>query len=116
MVGQLWSQRPFINYPPEVTGIQVKENTVSRILNVRTNFRLQTQLITSKGYPCEEYNIQTKDGYILGIQRIPHGLHNANVPQKIKPVVFLQHGLLASSTNWLTNLANESLGRCTLAR
>ena len=31
----------------------------------------QTQLITSKGYPCEDYDVHTSDGYILGIQRIP---------------------------------------------
>ena len=34
-------------------------------------FFLQTQLITSKGYPCEDYDVHTSDGYILGIQRIP---------------------------------------------
>ncbi len=34
---------------------------------------IQIQLITSKGYPAEEHNVTTKDGYILGMQRIPHG-------------------------------------------
>ncbi|XP_046584376.1 lysosomal acid lipase/cholesteryl ester hydrolase-like [Haliotis rubra] len=65
-----------------------------------------SQLITSKGYPCEEYSVQTEDGYLLGVQRIPYGVRNKD-PQR--PVVFLQHGLLCSSTNFVTNLANESL-------
>ncbi|XP_070532135.1 lysosomal acid lipase/cholesteryl ester hydrolase-like [Ptychodera flava] len=66
-----------------------------------------SQLITSKGYPCEEYTVRTHDGFLLGVQRIPHG-RNHSKTMATKPVVFLQHGLLCSSTNWLTNLANES--------
>ena len=30
-------------------------------------------MITSKGYPGEEHWVQTPDGYILGMQRIPAG-------------------------------------------
>ena len=31
------------------------------------------KLITSKGYPGQEYFVQTPDGYILGLHRIPYG-------------------------------------------
>ncbi|XP_048769439.1 gastric triacylglycerol lipase-like [Ostrea edulis] len=68
-----------------------------------------TQLITSKGYPCEEHRVTTEDGYILGVQRIPRGRKKYPIVST-RPVVFLQHGLLASATNWVTNLANESFG------
>ena len=37
-----------------------------------------SQLIASKGYPVQEYTVQTADGYLLGVQRIPHGISNAN--------------------------------------
>ena len=66
-------------------------------------------MITSKGYPAEEHWVTTEDGYILNMQRIPYGKKDKTVNPP-RPVVFLQHGLLGASTNWLTNLANESLG------
>ncbi|XP_071507660.1 gastric triacylglycerol lipase-like [Diadema antillarum] len=66
-------------------------------------------LVWSKGYPIEEYEVQTEDGYILGLFRIPHGKNKGN-DTGARPVVFLQHGLLAASTNWVENPANESLG------
>ncbi|XP_035826373.1 gastric triacylglycerol lipase [Aplysia californica] len=69
----------------------------------------QTELITSKGFPCESYYVLTEDGYILNILRIPHGRNNSDAQSASRPVVVLQHGLLGSCTNFLTNPVNESL-------
>jgi len=67
-----------------------------------------TQLITSKGYPCEQHNALTSDGYFLSMQRIPHGLNQTN--NGTRPVVLLQHGLEDASHTWVINEAYESLG------
>ncbi|CAF3996256.1 unnamed protein product [Adineta steineri] len=66
-----------------------------------------TQLIESKGYKCEEHKVTTKDGYILGVFRIPHG-RNGSSSTTGRPVL-LQHGLLDAATTWVMNFPDQSL-------
>ncbi|KAG1676598.1 Gastric triacylglycerol lipase [Nymphon striatum] len=58
-------------------------------------------LIRNAGFKAETHVVTTTDGYNLKLHRIPN---------PGKKVVFLQHGLLSSSADWVLNNANESLG------
>ncbi|XP_063927616.1 lipase 3-like [Zophobas morio] len=62
------------------------------------------QIARRHGYPAETHFVTTDDGYILGIHRIPGPKTGVKGGQP----VFLQHGLLSSSADWVTE-GNNSL-------
>lgn len=49
-------------------------------------------IIAKYGYECETHVVRTSDGYLLTMHRIPN---------PGKPVVYLQHGVLSSSADWV---------------
>lgn len=49
-------------------------------------------MIQTEKYPAEKHNLQTKDGYILSIYRIP----NFNQSRMNKKVILLMHGTIYS--------------------
>ncbi|KAF8377599.1 hypothetical protein HHK36_030981 [Tetracentron sinense] len=52
---------------------------------------LCAQLIQPSGYPCSEHTAQTKDGYLLGLQRVSSRTGDLKVQPG--PPILLQHGL-----------------------
>ncbi len=83
------------------------------------SFSLQPQLIESFGYPVEEHEVITEDGYILNIHRIPHRRSEAGnvededsaeaVAKEKKIPVLLGHCLVGSSAIYAFGPRENSL-------
>lgn len=59
------------------------------------------------GYPFQEYQVTTEDGYILTIYRIPG---NGKDPSNLKNPILLSHGLSNSSHCWIVNMCTKAPG------
>ncbi|XP_014208794.1 lipase 3-like [Copidosoma floridanum] len=67
----------------------------------RSNKLVASELFKKEGYTVEEHVVETEDGYILTMHRIP-GPPGA-------PTVYIQHGLLSSSVDWIVPGKNKAL-------
>ncbi|XP_064104186.1 lipase lipl-1-like [Macrobrachium nipponense] len=61
------------------------------------------EMIIANGYPAEVHHVTTEDGYILELHRIPHGPNETRTPNDPRPIVFLHHCLLCSSSDFIMN-------------
>lgn len=77
-------------------------------------FGFQPELVEKYGYPIENHYIITADGYNLTAHRIPYGKKCG--PAEGKRVIWLQHGLLGDSSNWVVAGPDKGLGKfcCTV--
>jgi lysosomal acid lipase/cholesteryl ester hydrolase len=77
-----------------------EKKAADRILNARDFM----DLCSIYGYTPEEHVVLTKDGYLLGLHRLPAkmGEKKTNPGTSTgKPVVYLHHGLLMNSEVWV---------------
>ncbi|KAL5281444.1 LIPA.2 family protein [Megaselia abdita] len=86
---------------------------VFQLLSVATGINKPTlyfnaqDKIKADGYPVEIHQVTTEDGYILEMQRIPYS--PKNMESGSRPAVLMQHGLLASSDNFVLADENQAL-------
>ncbi|XP_041978334.1 lipase 3-like [Aricia agestis] len=62
-------------------------------------------IITSHGYTCETHTVMSQ-GYLINVHRIPRGKDGGKTSHK---TVLLQHGLFASSADWILNGPEKGL-------
>jgi lysosomal acid lipase/cholesteryl ester hydrolase len=65
------------------------------------------EMVLPFGYPLEEHEVTTEDGYILTMYRIPYGKNTTKLGPR--PALLLQHGILASSACWVLNEPEHGL-------
>ncbi|KAH9722586.1 Abhydro lipase domain-containing protein [Citrus sinensis] len=73
--------------------VSERKSTFHHVMN--TDARTCQDVITELGYPYEAIRVETSDGYVLLLERIPR--------RDARKAVYLQHGILDSSMGWVSN-------------
>ncbi|XP_017052390.1 lipase 3-like [Drosophila ficusphila] len=97
-LGKIVRGAPFSNDPSEVTDFYKLFNNPDAHLSLTTGPNT-IHFIEEHGYPAERHYVTTEDGYIISLFRIPYS-HNLQNQNEKTPIVFIQHGLFASSDGW----------------
>ncbi|KAJ6754446.1 TRIACYLGLYCEROL LIPASE 2 [Salix purpurea] len=63
--------------------------------------------VSIHGYKCHEIDVETRDGFILSMQRIPEGRGGGGDTER--PPVLIQHGVLVDGMTWLLNPPEQNL-------
>ncbi|XP_008114517.2 lipase member M [Anolis carolinensis] len=92
-----------------IQGNVIPEEAKSRAEINPEQFMNISEKILYWGYPSEEYNVLTEDGYYLSVNRIPAGKEKAIDPSS-KSAILLMHGLVLEGSVWVANLPHQSLG------
>jgi len=70
-------------------------------------YRSIQEIVENEGFNFENHTVTTDDGYILEMHRIFSNLTSVLPPDATRPVLFMQHGLMATSETWTVN-GNET--------
>mmetsp|Transcript_30192 Transcript_30192/g.48755 ORF Transcript_30192/g.48755 Transcript_30192/m.48755 type:complete len:428 (-) Transcript_30192:201-1484(-) len=98
--------RPVLDKMNEILGVVTK--AFYRLGDSPCLFEASSvQLIQYRGYPVEEHVVQTKDGFILVLHRIPGPRGSPRLSQR--PPVFVMHGFLMNSEAWVVPAPDKSI-------
>lgn len=98
-----------VSHGTDIVSITIISTTIIlfNLFLINVQFCNQKSIVKSNGYTIEEHSIETEDGYILTLFRIPYGKNGTETNSK---PVLLHPGLGASADVYLSLGPEKGLG------